>query len=441
MDGVPAIPFIGSSISLISKAEIRYEGTLVSISMEQGSIQLQNVRGFGTEGRRRDGPQVLASADVYEFIVFKADDIKDLTVMSPDAPVPAPLPPSDPAILQQGGTWGQQPPAPEAPGYSPLYAGAGATQWSQPAQQYHQQPSAPAPVPVSRQMPPPNAPPPVPNAPPQAAPTVSLKTNNHQAPPPKPSNYAQAAGGRGDGGGQGRGGGGQGRGGGRGGGFQGRGRGGNNQGGGGGHYGQGGQGGGRGGGNNNYNRPAAHMEGEGRNNDNNTTRGLPGQPKPSATPSTIPVPKEDFDFECALKKFNKEDLAKEAGDKSTAKEGKDGFFDAISCEALERAAAAEAGRQDWKSRVAEQRKIDIETFGGLGGIRNHGHHRGRGRGGRGGYGNSTGQPGRGYGGDIGHRGDGGYRGGASGGNYRGGRGGGRGHHNHNINQPQAHAQK
>lgn len=36
----------------------------------------------------------------------------------------------------------------------------------------------------------------------------------------------------------------------------------------------------------------------------------PGQPKPAAVPSSVPVPKEDFDFESNLEKFNKEEVAK-----------------------------------------------------------------------------------------------------------------------------------
>ncbi len=138
------------------------------------------------------------------------------------------------------------------------------------------------------------------------------------------------------------------------------------------------------------------------------------------------MPDEDYDFEGALKKFDKDKVAEEAAAAIKAKPSaytKDDFFDSMSCEALERlglgdnsgsgpppSMGAGGGRSHIGRSMAEQRRVDIETFGGLGGMRHHYHHRG-GRGGRGRSG-----------------GGGGYRGGGGSGRggYRGGGGGQRG---------------
>jgi len=92
--------FIGCKISLISKSEIRYEGILYTIDTKESTIALAKVRSFGTEDRVTEKP-VAPRSVVYEYIIFRASDIKDLLVEDP----PSSPGLSDPAIIQaQGGS-------------------------------------------------------------------------------------------------------------------------------------------------------------------------------------------------------------------------------------------------------------------------------------------------------------------------------------------------
>jgi protein LSM14 len=93
-------PYIGSKISLISKSESRYEGILYTVDPKESTIALAKVRSFGTENRATETP-IPPRDDVYEYIIFKASDIKDLTVCETPQPAPqiyAGLP-YDPAIV------------------------------------------------------------------------------------------------------------------------------------------------------------------------------------------------------------------------------------------------------------------------------------------------------------------------------------------------------
>ncbi|KAI3637094.1 hypothetical protein MIR68_004800 [Amoeboaphelidium protococcarum] len=79
-----SVPFIGSEITLISKSEIKYVGVLIEINQNESTVTLQNVRSFGSEGRRQQfglgSKEIPPSDKVFEFIVFRGQDIKDLQV-------------------------------------------------------------------------------------------------------------------------------------------------------------------------------------------------------------------------------------------------------------------------------------------------------------------------------------------------------------------------
>ncbi|CAD5228961.1 unnamed protein product [Bursaphelenchus okinawaensis] len=89
-------PYLGSRINLISKSEIRYEGTLFAVDSQASTISLSKVRSFGTEDRPAPR-QVKAREEVFEYVIFKATDIKDLVVMEDISP--SELTSFDPAIV------------------------------------------------------------------------------------------------------------------------------------------------------------------------------------------------------------------------------------------------------------------------------------------------------------------------------------------------------
>lgn len=88
------MPELGSKISLISKADIRYEGRLFTVDPQECTIALANVRSFGTEDRDTQFP-VAPQNQVYEYILFRGTDIKDIRVVNAVSALP-----NDPAIVQ-----------------------------------------------------------------------------------------------------------------------------------------------------------------------------------------------------------------------------------------------------------------------------------------------------------------------------------------------------
>lgn len=417
MTSTGGVPYLGSKISLISKSEIRYEGILYTIDTKDSTVALSKVRSFGTEDRPTDRP-VAPRDEIYEYIIFRGTDIKDIRVCQPPKPHPTLEGglPNDPAIVQHSASTtmssnaavGSQKPAPIGSGGSSSYGPIGSTTFSQ---------AAPGPPFPSGNV----------NAQPQNTSPVMDMLNHNSRPSSRaspdnlsagdsksPNNLEGRPSQRGRGGNQS--------------GFYrgGRGRGANHQGEHrGGNQGYRGRGGGRGG-------------------------FQPG--RPTANPKKEPLKFEgEYDFDKANEEFKEvlEKLQKSSieskpengeSDKSATEleEGevepathdessspvpenfydkKKSFFDTISCEATEKSKSGSRPRQD---RNAEF-KLNKETFGVAGN-----------RGGRGGYYNRRGYNNyNGGGGYRGNQGQGGqYRGGRGGGQYRGGyqnnRGGGEG---------------
>ncbi|EKG01577.1 kinesin, putative [Trypanosoma cruzi] len=73
---------IGSTITLITNSLIRYEGTLGQIDGPNNTVSLTNVRVFGTEGRGQEAglAQIPPADQLFDQIVFRGSDIKELTV-------------------------------------------------------------------------------------------------------------------------------------------------------------------------------------------------------------------------------------------------------------------------------------------------------------------------------------------------------------------------
>lgn len=64
-------------------------------------MSLENVKSYGTEGRKGKPEEEIAPADqVYDYIVFRGTDVKDLRIEDGNSAPPAGPPvPNDPAIL------------------------------------------------------------------------------------------------------------------------------------------------------------------------------------------------------------------------------------------------------------------------------------------------------------------------------------------------------
>ncbi|CUM46474.1 uncharacterized protein AC631_05385 [Debaryomyces fabryi] len=159
--------YIGKTISLISNKGLRYVGLLDNINADDATVALKSVRSFGTEGRMAASGnanlEVHPGTDVYDYVVFRGSDVKDLTVLDtpidqvkPEPYTQAPAAGGYPAYQQQPQTQTQQQqnqstPGPTATSAAPAQAAAVPTQTAAPKQRAQRpsekqtQPQAPTP--------------------------------------------------------------------------------------------------------------------------------------------------------------------------------------------------------------------------------------------------------------------------------------------------------
>lgn len=78
----------------------RYVGTLVEINSENSTVALENVMSYGTEERRTGEDSFPPSSSLYDYILFRGSDVKDLRIEEPPKETATGTKmPNDPAIL------------------------------------------------------------------------------------------------------------------------------------------------------------------------------------------------------------------------------------------------------------------------------------------------------------------------------------------------------
>lgn len=90
---------MGSKLSIISSAQIRYEGILSAVDPVNKSMTLVGVRSFGSEGRRNGVNEIGATETEMSEVTFKIEHIKDFKIVEKPNTILV-----DPAIISSSTT-------------------------------------------------------------------------------------------------------------------------------------------------------------------------------------------------------------------------------------------------------------------------------------------------------------------------------------------------
>lgn len=68
-------------MSLITKADSRYEGTLVEVDKKKKTMSLKNVKNMGTEGRRNGVNELPPGDSILGTVKFRVDLVKTFEII------------------------------------------------------------------------------------------------------------------------------------------------------------------------------------------------------------------------------------------------------------------------------------------------------------------------------------------------------------------------
>lgn len=89
MTTVQTDAYTGKKVWLITKAQVRYEGTVVKLDKVERAMHLAAVRSFGTEGRKNGQGEIPPKDNIIESVVFKIELVQNFEVIT-EEPKPEP---------------------------------------------------------------------------------------------------------------------------------------------------------------------------------------------------------------------------------------------------------------------------------------------------------------------------------------------------------------